>query len=183
MDSSAIDWMKVNGRLVGETALVALSAGVRDVPVIFLSGDEAACREAEVDVPGITTAAVKRGISSNVEIALTAPAARKLINTNIREAVKAHRLKPVRPLRWSGPYRLEIRWKTTQGADLMAHQLDCERVDDQTVCFRSRDILDVLLNRHRPPASHSAGAEGVSEEVMPEFAASRVGSASASPNA
>lgn len=148
MDSRNVDWMKLNGRLIGETAFVALMAGARGVPVIFLSGDEAACAEAQVDVPGISVVAVKKGISSNVEITLSAQAAREKIREGIRQAVVAHREKPVAPLSWEAPYRLEIRWKATQEADLFEHQWGAERVDDQVTAFSSGDVVDVLNYRN-----------------------------------
>lgn len=95
--------------------------------------------------------AVKKGISANVEIALSAQASREKIREGIREAIRAHRERPVAPLRWAAPYRLEIRWKSTQQADLFEDQWDGERVDDQTVAFSSDDVLDVLLYRNRLP--------------------------------
>lgn len=150
MDSRSVDWMRLNGRLVGETAMVALSVGALGVPLVFLSGDEAACEEARTDVPGIFTVSVKKGLSANTEITLSAEAARAKIREGIAEALRAHRRAPVEPVRWPGPYRLEIRWKNTQAADLMEFERQAERVDDQTVAFTSGDILDVLYYRSRP---------------------------------
>ena len=149
MSSLKIDHMKLNGRLIGEIAFVALWAGVRGVSAIFLSGDEAACREARTDVPGIVTAAVKKGISANVELTLSAVASRRLIRKRIAEAVAAHRQSPVSPVKWDGPYCLEIRWKCTQDADLDEYQHGGLRVDGQTVQYCSEDLIDVLCHRHR----------------------------------
>lgn len=146
--SKGIDWMRLNGEFVGETLLMALWAGWKNVPTLFLSGDEAACEEAESQVPGIRTAAVKRGISSNVEIALSAPAARELIREQIAQAIEAHHRTPVQPATRPGPYELEVRHFSTQGADL-AEDSGGERVDDQTVCYRSPDLTDVICLRHR----------------------------------
>ncbi len=47
---------------LGEIAQWALR-GALGLPVIFLSGDHAACREIEALIPGVTTAAVKQGLS------------------------------------------------------------------------------------------------------------------------
>lgn len=165
MDSRGVDFMKLNGRLIGETAMLALSAGAWGVPLIFLSGDAAACEEAQMDVPGIATVAVKRGLSANVEIALSAQAARQKISEGIRSALRAHRAHPVAPVRWPGPYRLEIRWKSTQTADLMTFDRDAERVDDQTVAFTSGDVLDVLYYRSRPIVHGKPEKNGHSVQV------------------
>ncbi len=147
-NSKEIDWIQLNGRPIGEIGVIALWAGVKSVPAIFLSGDEEACMEARREIPGIATAAVKKGISSNVEITLSAPEARSLIRRSIGEAVDSHRKNPVAPVVWEPPFRLVIRWKSTQNADIQEHQTGCKRIDEQTVAFESRDILDVLLHRH-----------------------------------
>jgi len=148
LSSKEIDWIRLNGRPVGEIAITALWAGIKSIPVIFISGDEEACAEAGREIPGIATAAVKRGISSNAEITLSATASRSLIRQRIGEAVEAHRKNPVAPLVWDPPFTLEIRWKSTQNADIQEDQTGCRRIDDQTVAFESHDILDVLLHRH-----------------------------------
>lgn len=157
MDSTNVDWMKLNGTVVGETLIVALAAGIRGVPLIFLSGDEAACAEAREDVPGIVTVAVKKGLSTNVEIALSAPAARERIRAGVREALSAHRARPVAPVQWLSPYRLEIRFKSTQQADLFEYQGNGERVDDQTVAYSSEELMDVLCYQNRKNSPHPNG--------------------------
>ena len=60
--SRIIEWYKLNGQLIGEIAQWSLMMGALGLPMIFLSGDGAACREAENLIPGITTAAVKKGL-------------------------------------------------------------------------------------------------------------------------
>jgi len=150
LDSRRIDSIKLNGSPIGEIRIVGLWAGARNVPLIFLSGDQAGCEEAAKEQPNIVTAAVKQGISTNTEITLSATAARQLIREQIQKAVTAHRLDPLPPIKAEPPYRLEIRWKSTQDADASEHQTGCLRVDDQTVAYESTDILDVLNNRHRP---------------------------------
>jgi len=53
----------INGLSIGEFGEFALCAGELGVPAIFASGDEAFCREASALVPGITTVAVKQGLT------------------------------------------------------------------------------------------------------------------------
>ena len=148
-DSLRVDWMELNGHPVGETLQLALWAGWKGVPVIFVGGDAAACREAEEDVPGITTAVVKWGIGTNCEISRSAQASCALINERIQLAVEKHKADPVGPIRWEPPYALTIRWLATHDADNAEHQSDCERVDAKTVQYRSDNLIDVLCGRHR----------------------------------
>ena len=82
-NSRAIDYYKLNGRPIGETAQIALYFGALGLPLIFLSGDADACREAEELVPGIGTAAVKEGVGRGAAISLSAVAARRLIREGI----------------------------------------------------------------------------------------------------
>ena len=149
-DSRRIDWMKLNGREIGEIAHVALWAGLRGVPLIFVSGDAAACEEAESEVPGIVTATVKWGQGANSEICLSAPAAHDLIRERIRTAVESHRKSPVAPVSVAGPYELLVRWLSTQCADEAESLSGCERMDGKTTRYVSPNLLDVLRRLHRP---------------------------------
>ena len=54
--------LSINGVSIGEFGQLAMCASELGVRTIFGSGDEAFCKEAEALVPGIETAAVKRGV-------------------------------------------------------------------------------------------------------------------------
>lgn len=60
--SFAYEELLINGRSVGEMGCNFLFAGYFGVPTVFLSGDKAACAEAQDLVPGIITVAVKEGL-------------------------------------------------------------------------------------------------------------------------
>jgi len=53
----------INDQSVGEFGQFALCAGELGVPVVFGSGDEAFCREAEALAPGMVTVSVKQGLA------------------------------------------------------------------------------------------------------------------------
>jgi D-amino peptidase len=142
--SNLIDYYKLNGKPIGEIAQFALYAGAFGVPVIFLSGEEDACREAEALIPGIATASVKAGIGRACAVSLSASKARDKIRDGVAEAVRRHRAKPLASLEWPGPFLLEKRFFTTDTADQHAIQVGAERVDGQTIRFRSDKILDVI---------------------------------------
>jgi D-amino peptidase len=143
-DSESIDYQKLNGKPIGEMAQTALSFGALGVPMIFLSGDESACREAEDLVPGITTVATKQGLGRNAAISLSAPEARRRIREGIKQAMLRQREQTVAPLRWPGPYVLELRYFHTDDADARAAQPGVELVDSQTVRFRSDDVFEII---------------------------------------
>ncbi len=143
-NSRSIDYYKLNGRYVGEIAQFGLYNGALGLPLIFLSGEDAACREAEELVPQIVTTAVKTGLGRSSAISLSAPKARKLIEEGIREAVAKYRADPWPPLVWPGPYELEKRFFFTDEADQDAQRPGSERVDDQTVRFFGEDICEII---------------------------------------
>jgi len=142
---NTIDYYKLNGKPIGEIAQFALYMGGLGVPAFFLSGDEAACREAEELVPAIKTAAVKQGVSRNGAISLSAPCARRLIKEGIRDAVESFRANPIEPLVWPGPYVLEKRFFASDTADAVANGTKCERVDSQTVRLHRDDICEIVF--------------------------------------
>jgi D-amino peptidase len=142
--SQSIDAYTLNGKPIGEIAQWALYCGALGIPVIFLSGDHAACREIEALIPGIVTAAVKQGLSRTSAITLSKEASRELIRTQIRAALEKHLVNPIPPLVWEPPYVLEKRFFHTHSADIAEGQPGVERVDSQTVRLRSDDILDLI---------------------------------------
>ncbi len=144
--SERIDYYQLNGRKIGEIAQFALFCGALDVPLIFLSGEEAACREAEALIPGLTTVAVKQGLGRNTAISLSAPEAHRRIRAGVELAIHRHRQSPVLPLHWAGPYDLEIRYFHTDDADASAARPGFERLDSQTVRVSSASILDIIYS-------------------------------------
>lgn len=141
--SFEVEELTINGCSIGETGRTFLIAGHSGVPFVFLSGDAAACAEAEDLVPGIVTAAVKEGVSRGTARGLTPSQnaahnvaaihlhpekARALIRAGVERAIaRAH---AIAPLTISGPYELVQTMRPTddgvpqrravrQGADLI----------------------------------------------------------------
>jgi D-amino peptidase len=143
-NSRAIDYYQLNGRKIGEIAQFALFCGAVGVPMIFLSGEEDACREAQAFIPEVVTASVKQGLSRGSAVSLSAPEAHRRINAGVKQAVERQRSSPIPPLVWEGPYQLEIRYFSTSDADARAAQPGVERVDPQTVRIYSKTIVDII---------------------------------------
>jgi D-amino peptidase len=142
--SRTIDTIQLNGRKIGEIAQFALYYGGLGVPLIFLSGEQDACREVEDLIPGIVTVSVQQGLGRGSAISLSAPEAHRRIREGIQRAVKRQQEDPLPPLHWEGPYVLEKRFFHTDVADRASAQPGAERVDSQTVRFRSESILDII---------------------------------------
>ena len=142
--SRAIDYYKLNSVEIGEIAQFALHQGALGLPLLFLSGDEAACKEAEELMAGITTAAVKKGLGRGSAVSLSAQESRRRIREGVKLAIERQAENPIPPLEWPGPYVLEKRFFFTHDADACASQPGAARVDSQTVRFRSSDILQII---------------------------------------
>lgn len=143
--SKFIEYYRLNGREIGEAAQWALYYGALDLPLIFLSGDEAACREAKGLIPEITTAAVKIGLSRESAISLSIRSAHDLIRQKIRLSVKRQRETPIAPLSWPGPYVLEKRFLFSNGVDAYSgHHLLHKIIDSKTVQLKSEQIQDII---------------------------------------
>jgi D-amino peptidase len=139
-----IDYIKVNGIPVGEIAQSALYWGAAGIPFIFLSGEEDACLEATELIPGIETVSVKKGLGRDSAISLAPAAARQAIKEGAARSVARHRVTPVRPTVWDGPYTLEKRFFFTDTADDAANRPGVERVDSQTIRVSSPEIRSVI---------------------------------------
>ena len=67
-NSHTVDAYRLNGTLIGEIGQLALFMGGLGLPLLFLSGERDACREAQELVPEITTVAVKEGLGRGAAI-------------------------------------------------------------------------------------------------------------------
>src|SRR5215217_8335869 len=87
---SGQSWLNLsfNGTLVGETGINAALCGHWGCPVLLVTGDEASCREAqELLGEGLTTVAVKKGLSRYAARQIPAPRARELIEDGASRAL------------------------------------------------------------------------------------------------
>ncbi len=142
--SKNVESYTLNGKPIGEIAQFALFHGAYGLPLIFLSGDVAACREAEELIPGITTTAVKEGLSRQSAISVAKEQSHRMIREGIKEAIRRHREKPVQPLAWDPPFVLEKRFLFTELADAYDMNPLYERIDAKTVRVTGDEITKVI---------------------------------------
>ncbi len=143
-DSRSIEYYKLNGKPIGEIAQFALMCGAYNVPMIFLSGDDVACRETQDLIPGITAAAVKIGMSRTSAISYPPTEAHRRIREGIKVAIRQHRKKPIPPLQWKGPYVLEKKFFHTGNVDHYAKNPMARIIDPQILQLHSENILDII---------------------------------------
>ncbi|MBD03898.1 MAG: hypothetical protein CME24_06075 [Gemmatimonadetes bacterium] len=142
--SRSIYGLTLNGNPIGEIAQWALYHGAMGLPMIYLTGEEDACAEAEALIPGITTVAVKKGLSRESAVSVSKEKARALIRAGAIAALQAHRDTPVAPLVWKGPFVLEKRYFHTHDVDRYDGVTHAERIDGQTVRITGDDIRQIV---------------------------------------
>lgn len=85
----------INDKLVGEFGIQAAIAGALGMPMIMVSGDEAACMQAQALIPEIETAVVKYGTGRHSAWCLSPKKAKVLIAGKMEKAVGE--LKSIKP--------------------------------------------------------------------------------------
>lgn len=128
----------INGTAVGETGIIAAIAGSWNTPVVFVSGDEAVCREARALLgPELVTAPVKHGLGRFSARHLAPAEARALIESRAREALArgATDGRPgwPSPLRFAAPVTFQVELTTPDKAEAFRGRAGVEVVGARTV--------------------------------------------------
>jgi D-amino peptidase len=133
--------VRLNGASVPEAVLSAAVAGHFGVPVVMISGDDAAVAEAQTLLRGLEGAVVKWNYSYESARTLTPAAAERLIEETARGAVA--RLRDVPPYRLGSPVTLDLRFKSYRPSQLLAYLPIVERTDAHSIRYVADDILAV----------------------------------------
>jgi len=115
---STTSWRNVwfNEDCVGEVGINAAVCGAFGCPVLLVTGDEATCRESlELLGPGLTTVAVKKGLSRYSARQIPPRRARDMIEQGARRALS--NLSAVAPYRPAAPTTIRIELGSTEAAD------------------------------------------------------------------
>jgi len=137
-----IDYLKVNGIEVGEIGVEAMVAGALGVPVIFISGDKAACREALKLLGKVETAAVKEGINQDCAISLSPRKARELIRAKAEKAMR--RCREFKPFKLKPPFDFVKRYNLSSSGYAVSQYSDVEMIDSKTFRIRDNNLLNLL---------------------------------------
>jgi len=140
---SSKTWLNyyLNGQKMGEIGQAAVIAGHYQVPVIFESGDKAACQEAKELLGDIETVEVKEGITRTCGKILAPERSRALIREGVAKALK--RIKEFKPYVIKPPIEVKIEFQNTDVADAR-ERAGWPRVDGRTVCRTVDSALKIL---------------------------------------
>jgi D-amino peptidase len=141
MSSADYTALALNGVNMSEAGINAAIAGYFGVPVVMISGDDAAVAETRGLIGNIDGAVVKRAISFHSAISMTPQAAQTLIREAARRGVS--RRAELRPYVVTAPVRLDLTFKNYLQAELASYLPDMERPTAHSVRYTGRDILVV----------------------------------------
>jgi len=140
---SSTTWFNyyLNGIKMGEIGQAAVIAGHFNIPVIFASGDKAACEEAKALLGNIETVAVKEGLTRNCAKILSPVKSIELIKEGVSKALK--RIKDFKPYIIKPPIEIKLECQNTDVADGY-ERMDWKRIDGRTVLKVVDSALKIL---------------------------------------
>jgi D-amino peptidase len=132
--------LKLNGVSVTEGAWNAALAGHFGVPVIAVSGDEAAVAEVAALVPGVETAVVKWPYGFHAARTLTPQAGRDAITAAVGRGMEKRAA--LAPYRVKTPVEVEIRFKAYRPSEVLAYLPAVRRVDAHAIRYTAADMVE-----------------------------------------
>jgi D-amino peptidase len=139
--SARLTRVALNGREVSEGVWNSAIAGHFDVPVVFISGDESAIQENRRSLGDVAAAEVKLSLGFHSAKTLTPEAARQMIQTGVRDAVKNR--SRYRPYRVPSPVTLDVSFKNYLVSEVLAYLKSVERTDAHSIRYIGADMTDV----------------------------------------
>ena len=133
ISSAALFSVKINGTEMSEGGINALIAGHFEVPVVMMSGDDAAVKEVSDMLGPIEGAVVKWHCSHTSARTLMPEAAQSLIKEKARAGVR--RCQDLQPFHIEGPLTLDLTYQRDKAAELIAYLPNVDRLDNHTVRF------------------------------------------------
>jgi D-amino peptidase len=138
ISSARLTRIALNGANVSEGAINAAVAGHFGVPVVMISGDDAAIAEVRAVVGPIEAAEVKRSLGFHSADTLTPEEARALIAGKVRAALG--RLKDFKPYRMAAPVTVDVTFKSYMPSEVFAYLRIVQRPDSHSIRFVARDM-------------------------------------------
>ena len=141
ISSANLTGVSLNGVAVPEAGINAAIAGRFGVPVVFVSGDDAAVEETRRLLGDVEGAVVKRSISFHSAATMTPKAAQQLIRERVKAALaRRASFKPyvVRP-----PIQLDVSFKHYRAAEILAYLPFVQRTTAHSIRFTGKDMVEV----------------------------------------
>ncbi len=141
ISSARLADVRLNGRSVSEAGISAAIAGHFGVPVVMISGDDAAVSEAQEMLGDIEGAVVKWNYSFHSARTLTPEAAYQLIGEKVKTAFA--RLESFQPFVVQTPVSLDVRFKSYRPSQMLAYLPIVERTDAHSIRYVGDTMIEI----------------------------------------
>jgi D-amino peptidase len=133
----------LNGEPIGETRMNALMAGHYGVPVAFVAGDAAVCREAKgVLGEDLETYAVKDGIDMFSASCLHPEVTQKGIRDGVAAALQG--ISSRRPYEMEPPYTFALEWNSTTIASTCEYFPNIKKTSPRTTEYTTANLPEAM---------------------------------------
>ena len=134
---------RLNGEPIGEIGWYTYLPAYFGVPVILVTGDDKACKEAKKYIPNMEVAVVKKGINTSMAICKPPKIARKIIEEAAERAVK--RIGEIKPAKLPmSPFKATRKYIDPQYAENFVKARPwAKRIDERTIMVEAEDFLEL----------------------------------------
>ncbi|MDQ4129260.1 MAG: M55 family metallopeptidase [Actinomycetota bacterium] len=134
---TVVTGVELNGEPCSEARMNATLAGLEDIPIGLMTGDDLACEEAESLYPNVQTASVKTAVDRYTARCLSP----EVSHERIREAAQraAERVANLVPYTLEPPYSFTVEFATASSAASVLFFPGLDRVDDRRVSWAHED--------------------------------------------
>ena len=141
--SANLTRVAVNGMNVTEGSWNAAIAGQFNVPVIMMSGDDAAIAEVRKAIGNVEAVETKRSLGFHSAISITPGTSAHLISERVLAALK--RRADFKPYKVAGPITVDVSFKNYMPAEILAYLPMFERTDAHSIRFRAKDMAEASM--------------------------------------
>ncbi len=141
ISSARLADVRLNGVSMPEAGINAAIAGQFNVPVVMISGDDAAVAEAQALIGNIEGAVVKWNYGFHSARTMMPEAAYDLIREKVKRALA--RLKDFKPYKLKTPVQLDVRFKSYRPSEILSYLSIVERTDSHSIRFTGKDMTEV----------------------------------------
>lgn len=140
MSSANLADVRLNGVSMPEAGINAAIAGHFGVPIIMVSGDDAAVKETTALLGDIEGAVVKWNYGFHSARTLMPGAANDLIREKVKRAMG--RINDFKPFKIETPVQLDIRFKSYRPAEMLSYLSIVERTDSHSIRTSPKDMVE-----------------------------------------
>ncbi len=140
MSSARLADVRLNNISMSEGSFNAAIAGHFNVPIIMVSGDDAAVKEVTALLGDVEGAVVKWNYGFHSAMTMMPEAAYALIREKVKKAIG--RIKAFEPYKLKTPVQLDVRFKNYRPSEVLSYLSIVERTDAHSIRFMGKDMIE-----------------------------------------